>query len=168
MIVVLGGVAGSGKTTVGQAMAAALGWPFADGDSFHPPANVAKMAAGQPLTDGDRGPWLAAIVAWMDAEAAAGRQAIVACSALRRAYRDRLRSARADVRLVFLAVGHEAGVARLAARHGHFFPGQLLDSQFAVLEPPGPGEPVLVVDTTGGAAQTAAEVIRRLGLDPGR
>jgi gluconokinase len=167
MIVVLAGVAGSGKTTVGEALARRLGWVFADGDAFHPPANVAKMRAGIPLTDEDRWPWLRAIVAWIDERAAAGESAIVACSALRRAYRDLLLSAKADVRLVFLTVAHDADEARLTGRRGHFFPEQLLDSQFASLELPAPPEHVLLVATTGTAAGTAAEIIRQLDLTPG-
>ncbi len=133
---ILAGVSGSGKTTVGRLLADRLGWPFADGDSFHPAANVAKMTAGIPLTDDDRWPWLAAIGAWMDARIAAGGSGVVACSALKRRYRDVLRQGRPEVRLVFLDVSRDEDLARLRARSGHFFPARLMDSQFGDLEPP--------------------------------
>jgi carbohydrate kinase (thermoresistant glucokinase family) len=146
VIVVVAGVAGSGKSTVGAALARRLHAEFADGDAFHPPANVAKMSAGQPLTDADREPWLRAIEDWMDERIAASQQAVIACSALRRGYRDRLLASRPDARMVFLAVRPQVAAARLAGRPGHFFPGRLEDSQFATLEPPDPAERVLVVD----------------------
>jgi gluconokinase len=164
VIVVMAGVAGSGKTTVGQLLAHRLGWVFADGDEFHPPANVAKMHAGIPLTDADRWPWLQIIVAWMDARAQAGQSAVVACSALKRRYRELLLSANPAVRMVFLVIPHDADEARLGTRSGHFFPKQLLDSQFADLEMPAPPEPVLIVPATGTADETAEEIVRLLGL----
>lgn len=146
MIVVVSGVAGSGKSTAGAALAGRLHAEFADGDALHPQANVAKMRAGVALTDADREPWLHAIGDWMDERITAGRQGVITCSALRRAYRDRLLGARPAARMVFLAVSRQVAAARLAARPGHFFPERLLDSQFAALEPPGPDERVLVVD----------------------
>jgi gluconokinase len=164
MIVVLGGVAGSGKTTVGEVLAGRLGWEFADADAFHPAANIAKMHAGTPLTDADRRPWLQAIGAWMDERAAAGESAVVACSALKRSYRDLLMDHRPAARMVFLVVPHDADAARLGARRGHFFPEQLLDSQFADLEPPQPSEPVQLVPATGTPDEIAAEIIRLLGI----
>jgi gluconokinase len=142
------GVAGSGKTTVGVALARRLHVRFADADTFHPPANVAKMRAGQPLTDADRAAWLRAIGDWMDERIAAGGRAVITCSALRRAYRDRLLDARPAVRMVFLAIGPRTAAARVTGRPGHFFPARLLDSQFATLEPPGPAERVLVLDAS--------------------
>jgi gluconokinase len=166
MIVVVAGVAGSGKTTVGQLLASRLGCEFADGDRFHPPANVAKMHAGVPLTDDDRWPWLRAIVAWMDERAAAGESAVVACSALKRRYRELLLSGSAHPRMVFLVVPHDTDAARLTARHGHFFPAQLLDSQFADLELPQPPEPVLLVPASGTAGHTVTEILRLLGHAP--
>jgi gluconokinase len=167
MIVVVAGVAGSGKTTAGQALARRLGWIFADGDKFHPPASVAKMSGGVPLTDADRWPWLQAIAAWMTERAAAGESAVVACSALKRSYRDLLLSGPAQARMVFLVVPHDADAVRLGTRHGHFFPGKLLASQYADLELPRPPEPVPLVPATGTPAQTAEQIIELLHLAPG-
>jgi gluconokinase len=136
MIVIVAGISGSGKTTVGALLAERLGWPFADGDGFHPPASVARMRAGQPLSDADREPWLDAIGAWMDGHIAAGRPAVIACSALRRSYRARLLAGRPAARMVFLLISHADAEARLTARTGHFFPAALLDSQLETLEVP--------------------------------
>lgn len=135
MIVVVMGVSGSGKSTVGQALARSLGWPFLDADDFHPPANVAKMAAGTPLDDDDRWPWLDRIADELRAILARGGHAILACSALKQAYRDRLARA-GDVRFVHLAGDRDTIAARLAARKHRYMPVTLLDSQFATLEPP--------------------------------
>ena len=140
MITVVMGVTGSGKTTVGEALAKALSCEFADGDAFHSPAAIEKMHTGHPLTDADRAPWLARIVAWMDATDAAGRCGVVACSALRRAYRDELRTSHASMRLVYLEVDRGELHARLIHRTGHFMDPDLLDSQLATLEPPTPDE----------------------------
>src|SRR5579884_1235439 len=131
MIVVVMGVSGAGKTTVGRALAAALGWPFVDADDLHPAANVEKMRRGQPLDDADRAPWLAAVASTIRSM----RDGVVACSALKRAYRDLLR-VRDDVRFVYLAVDEKVLAARLAARQGHYMPPSLLPSQLATLEPP--------------------------------
>jgi gluconokinase len=166
MILVVAGVAGSGKTTVGRLLAGRLHCAFADGDNFHPPASVAKMRAGVPLTDADRWPWLAAITAWMDERAAAGQSAVVACSALRRAYRERLLAAAAAPRMVFLVVPHGADESRLGTRPGHFFPAGLLDSQYATLELPQPPEPVPLVSSSGTPDETADAVLRALGVTP--
>jgi gluconokinase len=162
--VILAGVSGSGKTTVGRLLADRMGWPFADGDSFHPAANVAKMAAGIPLTDDDRWPWLAAIEAWMDARIAAGGSGVVACSALKRRYRDVLREGRPEVRLVFLDVGRDEDLARLRARSGHFFPAALMDSQFADLEPPAPAEGALVLAARETPDELVSAIISGFGL----
>jgi len=162
--VILAGVSGSGKTTVGRLLADRLGWPFADGDSFHPAANVAKMTAGIPLTDDDRWPWLAAIGAWMDARNAAGGSGVVACSALKRRYRDVLRQDRPEVRLVFLEVSHDEDLTRLRARSGHFFPAALMDSQFADLEPPAPAEGMLVLAARRSPDELVSAIISSLGL----
>jgi gluconokinase len=157
-------VSGSGKTTVGRLLAGRLGWPFADGDSFHPAANVAKMAAGVPLTDDDRWPWLAAIRAWMDSTIAAGGSGVVACSALKRRYRDYLLEGRPEVRLVFLDVSRDEDLARLRARRGHFFPARLLDSQFGDLERPGSAEGALVLAARPSPEALVEEIISGLGL----
>lgn len=170
MIVVVAGVSGSGKTTVGALLAGRLGWEFTDGDALHPAANVAKMRSGIPLTDADRQPWLAAIGRWMDARVAAGTSAVLACSALHRAYRDTLLAGRPAVRLVFLAVSREVATARLATRHGHFFPASLLDSQFCDLDQPTPGEQVLVADADLPPDELVAAIAAQLQLavaDPG-
>jgi carbohydrate kinase (thermoresistant glucokinase family) len=165
VIVVVAGVSGSGKSTVGAMLAGRLHWEFMDGDSLHPAANIAKMRAGLPLTDADRRPWLRAMEGWMDQRRAAGASAVLACSALHRAYREELAAGRPEVRLVFLTVSREVVAARLAARHGHFCPARLLDSQFRVLEPPAPDEPVLVIDAGRPAAELVAEIITRLHLE---
>ncbi|HLQ55655.1 MAG TPA: gluconokinase [Streptosporangiaceae bacterium] len=164
MIVILAGVSGSGKTTVGSLLAERLGWPFADGDSFHSAASVAKMRTGQPLTDEDRRPWLDAIAAWMDVRIAAGQSAVVACSALKRAYRAVLLDGRPAARMVFLQVSRGQAADRLTSRHGHFFSPKLIDSQFAALEMPQDSERIVVLSVRGSAADVAAEIIKRLGL----
>lgn len=161
-ILVVMGVAGSGKTTIAAALAERLGWRLLEGDAFHPPANVAKMAAGTPLTDDDRWPWLRAIAAEVDAIRAAGGSAVVACSALKRAYREVLIGDRADVRLVYLQGTRTLIGERLAARKGHFMPSALLDSQFATLEEPGPKEAPIVVSVNAGPAAIVAAVINAL------
>jgi gluconokinase len=162
MIVIVAGVSGSGKTTVGALLAGHLGWRFADADDFHPAANVAKMRAGIPLTDADRGPWLRAIAAWMDERIARGEDIVITCSALKRSYRDLLLADRPAARMVFLAPDREVLARRLAARHDHFFPGQLLGTQFDALEPPQPGERVLSVVPAGEPAATVDSIIALL------
>ena len=132
--IIVMGVSGSGKSTIGALLAERLGWPFADADGFHPPENVAKMAAGTPLTDADRWPWLDAIAAHIDAARKAGQPVVVACSALRRAYRDRLRAGHGDLLFLRLSGAPEVIAARQAARQGHFMPPSLMASQFATLE----------------------------------
>ena len=134
------GVSSSGKSTIAEQLADRLGWHFEDGDSFHPPANVAKMSAGQPLTDEDRWPWLQAIANAIDRIANADSHVVVACSALKRAYRDVLVHGRNDVRIVYLDGSRELIAERMAKRKGHFMPPGLLDSQFKTLEPPAPDE----------------------------
>jgi gluconokinase len=164
MIMVVAGVSGSGKSTVGGLVAGRLGWAFEDGDALHPAANLAKMRAGVPLTDDDRWPWLRALAAWMDQRISAGCSAVVACSALKRSYRELLCRDRPQVQVVLLDVDTGVLTARLAARHGHFFPAQLLNSQLAALERPGPDERTLVVRADGQPAEVAGEIIRALGL----
>jgi len=159
MILIVAGVSGSGKTTVGAMLAGRLGWPFADADDFHPAANVEKMRAGIPLTDEDRWPWLRAIAAWMDEHIARGESAVVGCSALRRSYRDLLLGDRPEALMVFLAMDREVLTRRLAARVGHFFPEQLLASQLEALEPPGPDERVIRVVPADTPAATVEAII---------
>ena len=167
MIVIVAGVAGSGKTTVGTQLATRLGWRFADADGFHSAANVAKMRAGIPLTDEDRAPWLRAITGWMDDLIAAGQSGVVTCSALKRRYRDQLLDGRPAATMVFLEVSKDVLVQRLLHRPGHFFPEKLLDSQLAAVEPPAQDERVLILPVDGDPAQMVAEIVTRLGLDPG-
>jgi gluconokinase len=145
------GVSGSGKTTIGTLLASRLGYKYAEADAFHPAANVAKMAAGHPLTDADRAPWLAAIGTFIDKTTAAATPAVVTCSALKRAYRDQLRSARPNVRLIFLDVAPDVVRERLQSRQGHFFPADLLASQYRDLEAPAPDEHVLHIPVTSPA-----------------
>jgi gluconokinase len=168
MIVLVGGVAGSGKTTVGALLASRLHWPFADADGFHPPANVAKMRSRVPLTDADRQPWLHAIADWMDERIAAGESAVAGCSALKQSYRDELLTGRPAARLAFLEISRELAHARLAARHGHFFTVALMDSQFAELDPPEEAQQVIVLDAGQNPGRIVAEIIDRLGLTAGQ
>ncbi|QCI69185.1 gluconokinase [Phreatobacter stygius] len=139
------GVSGSGKSTVGAQLARMLGWDFRDGDAFHPPANVEKMRSGAPLTDADRWPWLDAIAGHVATLEGSGGHVVIACSALKRAYRDRLRAPGSRLRFVYLAGSFALIDARMAARVDHFMPPSLLESQFATLEPPGPDERAITV-----------------------
>lgn len=158
------GVSGSGKSTIAEHLAARLGWRYVDGDLFHPPANVAKMSAGHPLTDQDRWPWLRAIAAEIDRLAAAGERAVVACSALKRAYRDILVHGRDDVRIVFLDGTKELIAKRLDARKGHFMPPGLLDSQFETLEPPQQSEHPLTVSIDASVDEIVDDIVHQLEL----
>lgn len=164
VVILLMGVSGVGKSTTGTGLSRRLGWTFRDADTFHPPANVAKMSAGTPLTDADRAPWLAAIAAWMDEETSAGRSAIVSCSALKRAYRDVLSAGRPGVRLVHLVAAQPVIAERLAGRRGHFMPSSLLQSQFDTLEPPSEDERPLIVSVRQPPRRVVAEIIERLGI----
>ena len=139
------GVSGVGKSTVGRALSKKLGWHFAEGDTLHPPVNIAKMASGQPLTDADRAPWLGAVAEVIGGWARRGEHGVVTCSALKRAYRRQIIGDH-DVRLVYLKGSPELVGSRLAARQGHFMPPDLMESQFAVLEPPGLEENPIAVD----------------------
>jgi gluconokinase len=161
LVMVVMGVSGSGKSTIGPRLAAALDGDYAEGDAFHPPANIAKMKRGAPLDDADRKPWLEAMAAAIRGWSQAARPTVLSCSALKRQYRDILRSGAADVRFVHLAGDKTLIAARLAARKGHFMPPALLDSQFAVLEPPGPDEAIVVsIDQPPDAI--VAEVLAKL------
>ncbi|MEU0225067.1 gluconokinase [Streptomyces sp. NPDC006284] len=146
-VVVVMGVAGTGKTTIGPLLAARLGVPYAEGDDFHPPANIAKMTAGTPLTDDNRWPWLDAIGGW--AHGRAGLGGVVSSSALKRSYRDRLRAAAPGVVFVHLTGSRELIEDRMSHRQGHFMPTALLDSQFATLQPLEPDEAGVAVDVAG-------------------
>jgi gluconokinase len=158
-ILVVMGVASSGKTTVAEGLADALEWSFRDADSFHPPANVAKMSAGIPLVDEDRWPWLDAIVTWMNAQHEAGKNGVVTCSALKRSYRDRLRETKAVVQLVHLHGSRKLLAARIAARKAHFMPASLLDSQLATLEMPDKDESAITVIVDKEPAEIIAEIL---------
>lgn len=165
MILIVAGVAGSGKTTVGVLISGKLGWEFADGDDFHSAANIAKMRSGMPLTDSDRFPWLAAIGEWMDAQIAEGKSAVVACSAVARRHREALLRGRPDVRIAFLEVSREEAFRRLHTRHGHFFGERMVNSQFAELEPPEPDEKAVVaIATDKPPGELADDIVRLLDL----
>jgi carbohydrate kinase (thermoresistant glucokinase family) len=163
IVVLLMGVSGCGKSTIGQGLSRALGWPFRDADSFHPPANIEKMSRGVPLEDADRWPWLAAIAQWIDAQRAAGAPGIVSCSALKRAYRAHIIGEREGVRLVHLKGDMALIAGRLAQRKGHFMPAALLQSQFDTLEEPLPVERALVADISSPPQEVVAAIIAKLG-----
>jgi gluconokinase len=163
LIIVLMGVSGCGKSTIGGLLAGRLGWPLEEGDDLHPAANVAKMAAGHPLTDEDRWPWLQRIRDWIDEREAGDGAGIVTCSALRRRYRDVLRDD--HVYFVYLHGTREQLLARLTARQGHFMPPSLLDSQLATLEPPGDDEQAIRIDIGPAPAVQARTILDKLGLD---
>jgi gluconokinase len=161
MIIILMGVSGSGKTTIGARLAQALGWPFYDGDQFHPPANIAKMQRGIPLTDADRWPWLHALRTHIETCIHQRVSAVLACSALKQAYREYLMIDEAEVKLVYLKGDYDLIRERLAQRQGHFMPPELLASQFAALEEPEQGVVVDIVHPP----DTVVELIReQLGV----
>ncbi len=163
-VIVVMGVSGAGKSTIAALLAARLGWTYEDADWFHPPANLEKMHAGKPLTDEDRWPWLEAIAAWIDATRQQGGHGVIACSALKRAYRDILVGNRRDVCIVYLTGERELIARRSALRHGHFMPASLLDSQFAALQEPREDERPIVVSIDTQPHAIADTVIERLGL----
>ena len=159
-MLVLMGVSGVGKTTIGKRLGRTLGWTFRDADEFHPADNIAKMSAGIPLTDNDRWPWLESIGHWLDLQRLHGGKAIVSCSALRRIYRDKLLHGRGDVKLVFLK-GSKALIAdRLQRRCDHFMPPALLDSQFKTLEEPTRDERAIVVNVSMPPNRVVADIVR--------
>ncbi|MEK9278322.1 MULTISPECIES: gluconokinase [unclassified Bradyrhizobium] len=159
------GVSGSGKSTVAKALGKRLGWRFEDGDSFHPPSNVEKMRAGHPLTDEDRWPWLNAIADEIARVCKAGEHVIIACSALKHAYRDVLLRGRDDVRFVFLKGTQELIADRLAHRKGHFMPPELLTSQFRTLEPPENSEHAITVSIDETVEAIVGDIVRQLKFD---
>lgn len=156
------GVSSSGKSSIGKALAERLGWRFADGDDFHPPANVEKQRAGQALTDEDRWPWLQSIADEIDRVTAEGGKLVVACSALKRAYRDLLVHGRHDIRIVYLDGSRELIAKRMAARKNHFMPPSLLDSQFKTLEVPGTDERVIAVSIDDDIDGIVAAIAKQL------
>jgi gluconokinase len=162
MIVVLMGVSGCGKTTVGQLLVKRLGWTFFDADAYHPPANVEKMRGGTPLTDEDRWPWLDRLNTLLHEQQGAGRNVVLGCSALKQKYRDRLAVNLDSVRWVHLKGSFELIESRLNARRGHYMPPALLRSQFAALEEPGDA---IVVDISPPAAQIARALAARFSAD---
>lgn len=159
------GVSGAGKTTVGRLLAASLGWPFVEGDAFHPPANVEKMRRGDALTDADRAPWLSALRRCIDELAAAGRSAVVSCSALKQSYRDVLAAERPEVRFVWLTAPPELLLERVRHRGGHYMPPELLESQLVTLEPP---VGALRIDATAPPAASVDAIVSALGAGRGR
>ncbi|WP_446666177.1 gluconokinase [Flexivirga sp. B27] len=161
------GVSGSGKTTVGEGIAQTMGWLYAEGDDFHSQACVSKMASGVPLTDEDRWPWLRSIGTWIDEHARDGSSAVVTCSALKRVYRDLLREGREHVRFVFLDVPKDVLEERLAKRTGHYMPPSLLPSQLEALEPLQSDENGVVVHAHRAPQESVDEALQLLGLRPG-
>lgn len=155
------GVSGSGKTTVGRLLAARLGVAFADADAFHSAAAIATMAAGRPLTDDDRRPWLEAMAGWLADHRATG--CVLACSALRRSHRDVLRTGAPDAWFLHLVGTPEVMTRRVAGRGGHFMPASLVDSQFATLEPPGADERAVEVDVDAAPDSIVTTFLTRLG-----
>jgi gluconokinase len=158
------GVSGCGKTTIAQVLAARLHWAFEEGDALHPQANVDKMAAGHPLDDADRAPWLAKVADWVDDRLDAGECGVITCSALKRAYRDLIARRGHGVEFVYLHGSRALSASRLIARHGHFMPPSLLDSQFATLEEPTADEPAIRVEIGASPETIAAHISDALGL----
>jgi gluconokinase len=162
LVLVVMGVSGSGKTTVGKLLAERLGWPYQEGDALHPPENVAKMSSGTPLTDADRIPWLQRVADRIDVWRVNGETGVITCSALKRAYRDIIIGDRTDVGLVYLRGSRKLIGRRMAARKGHFMPTALLDNQFATLQEPSAEERTITVDVDGTPPEIVDEILRRL------
>jgi gluconokinase len=158
------GVSGSGKSTIADKLAERIGWTYEDGDKFHPASNVAKMKAGHPLTDEDRWPWLRAIAAEIDRGCGAREHLVIACSALKRAYRDILVHGRGDVRIVFLNGTQQLIADRLAKRKGHFMPPDLLPSQFRTLEPPTEDENAVTVSIDATVEAIVDDIVGKLAM----
>jgi len=163
-VLVVMGVSGSGKSTIAGMLAHRLHWIYEDADWLHPQSNIDKMHHGEPLTDQDRWPWLRAIAAWIDKTRLAGQHGIVACSALKRVYRDILIGERGDVGLVFLKGDRNLIARRMAARDDHFMPAALLDSQFAALQEPAPDERPIVVSIEPHPRQIVDAIVRKLDI----
>lgn len=158
------GVSGCGKSTVAALLAGRLGWPFEEGDALHPQSNIDKMGAGRSLTDEDRWPWLEKVAEWVDERLEAGENGLITCSALKRSYRDVINRRGSGVVFVYLAGSRPTIAARLAARHGHFMPSSLLESQFAALEEPASDEPAIRVDIGPTASVVAQRIVDDLNL----
>jgi gluconokinase len=166
-VVVVMGVSGAGKSTIAAMLAHRMGWVYEDADWFHPPSNVEKMHSGHPLTDEDRLPWLQGIAAWIKATREAGGHGVIACSALKRSYRDVLVDGEPDVRIVYLKGDRDLIARRSSLRHGHFMPTSLLDSQLAVLEEPGADEHAIVVPIDARPREIVDTIVAMLAIDPG-
>lgn len=158
------GVSGCGKSTVAALLAGRLGWPFEEGDALHPRSNIDKMAAGHSLTDDDRWPWLEKVAGWVEQRLDAGENGLITCSALKRSYRDVINRRGSGAVFVYLAGSRSTIAARLAARHGHFMPTSLLDSQFAALEEPTSDEPEIRVDVGPAPGVIAQTIVEQLSL----
>ena len=163
--IVVMGVSGSGKSTIASMLAQRLHWVYEDADWFHPKSNIEKMHHGEPLNDEDRWPWLRAIAEWIDATRSAGGHGVVACSALKRAYRDILIGNRRDVRLVFLKGERDLIARRIAARADHFMPSTLLESQFAALQEPQADERPIVVTIVPHPREIVEAIVSELGVE---
>jgi gluconokinase len=161
-ILVMMGVSGTGKTTIGEALATRLGWTFQEGDDFHPQANIAKLKSGKPLDDADRAPWLAKVETWISGQLAAGRSGVITCSALKRTYRSALVGGRDNVVLVYLKGSESLIARRLQDRRGHFMPPSLLASQFAALQAPDPLEKPIVVNIDQPIASQVDDIVEAL------
>lgn len=166
-VIVVMGVSGSGKTTIGALLAGRLRWEFAEADNFHSAANIAKMHSGTPLDDADREPWLRAIAKQIDAWRQAGQNGVITCSALKRSYRDIIIGDREDVRLVYLKGDQSLIAQRLVGRHEHFMPASLLSSQFDVLEEPAPDEDPLIVNIGQPPRALVEEIVATLTTEEG-
>jgi len=164
-VLIVMGVSGSGKSTIAAMLAHRLHWIYEDGDWFHPQSNIEKMHHGEPLNDADRWPWLRAIAEWIDATRLSGQHGIVACSALKRAYRDILVGGRRDVRIIFLKGDRDLVARRFAARADHFMPPALLDSQFKTLEEPKADERPITVSIVPHPREIVETIVAELGLD---
>jgi len=164
VVLVVMGVSGCGKSTVAALLAGRLAWPFEEGDALHPQANIEKMTAGHPLTDEDRAPWLQKVAAWVEEQLDAGQSGLITCSALKRAYRDVINRRGSGIVFVYLSGTRETIAARLTARHGHYMPASLLESQFAALEEPTPDEPEITIDVGPAPGVIAQHIVEQLNL----
>lgn len=164
-VLVVMGVSGCGKSTIAAMLAHRLGWVYEDGDWFHPKSNIEKMHHGEPLDDADRWPWLYSIAEWIDATRKTGNHGIVACSALKHAYRNILIGDRRDVRLVFLQGDRDLIARRIAMRADHFMPTDLLDSQFKALEPPKEDEQPITVSIVPHPREIVETIVQKLGMN---